>query len=224
MSTNATGLVQKRRRPVVFCNGLSPLLATTWVVRFNSFDLCPSLEETVTIGPELWIAGWSPEANVGNLEEKVMRARIAGGGMDLWAVLAAAVATLLLIAATQMQAQSYALIQDSEGRSDGVTPYSEPTIDLAGNRYGTAAVGGFYGNDFAQLSLSPDGASRSRVFGIAALRPPQKDVLQEGATGFCSSVNLCNIVTQVTEETYFEQTRRSGTGHSRSSSTQDCCP
>jgi hypothetical protein len=111
----------------MFCNELFNLFTMTWVVMFNSFDLCPSLEETVTIGPELCIAGWSPEADVRNPEEKVMRARIARGGMDLWAVLAAAaVATLLLIAATQMQAQTHAGIHDLTGASDGATPYSGP--------------------------------------------------------------------------------------------------
>lgn len=87
-----------------------------------------------------------------------MRARIASSGMDFWAVLAAAaVATLLLIAATQMQAQTYTVIHDFTGGADGAYPYTGLTIDRAGNLYGTASVGGFRGNDCASIGGSVGG-------------------------------------------------------------------
>jgi hypothetical protein len=51
-----------------------------------------------------------------------MRARIANSGMDFWAMLAAAaLATLLLVAATQLQAQTlFACAVGGETRGDGI--------------------------------------------------------------------------------------------------------
>jgi hypothetical protein len=51
-----------------------------------------------------------------------MRARIANSGMDFWAMLgAAALATLLLVAATQLQAQTYP-VPHNFSRHDCVVP------------------------------------------------------------------------------------------------------
>lgn len=87
-----------------------------------------------------------------------MRARIARSGMDFWAMLAAAaLATLLLVVATQMQAQTYTVIHDFTGGADGAYPYAGLSIDRAGNLYGTASHGGFQGNDCGSIGGSVGG-------------------------------------------------------------------
>jgi uncharacterized repeat protein (TIGR03803 family) len=88
-----------------------------------------------------------------------MRARIARSGMDFWAMLAAAaLATLLLIAATQMEAQTLTTIHTFSGHGDGSFPIAGLTIDRGGNLYGTASGGGTMRNGTAfKLTRSANG-------------------------------------------------------------------
>src|ERR1700679_3834278 len=62
-----------------------------------------------------------------------MRARIANSGMDFWAMLgAAALATLLLVAATQLQAQTYP-VPHNFSRPDGMGPPRSASMHGSGN-------------------------------------------------------------------------------------------
>lgn len=64
------------------------------------------------------------------------------GGVDLWMTVAAtALATLLIVAATQAQGQTFTVIHSFSGR-DGANPYAGLSIDRAGNLYGTSLYGG----------------------------------------------------------------------------------
>jgi len=64
------------------------------------------------------------------------------GGLDLRMTIAAtAIATLLLVAATPAQAQTYTVIHTFNG-PDGAFPYGTLTMDRAGNFYGTTNGGG----------------------------------------------------------------------------------
>ncbi|MFZ0311873.1 MAG: choice-of-anchor tandem repeat GloVer-containing protein [Candidatus Korobacteraceae bacterium] len=70
------------------------------------------------------------------------------GRLDLWMTVAAtAIATLLLVAATPAQAQTFTVLHNFTGALDGKFPNTGLTMDSAGNLYGTTAYGGFYGND-----------------------------------------------------------------------------
>jgi len=61
--------------------------------------------------------------------------------MDLWATLAAvAIATLLIVIATEAQAQTFVTLHNFSG-SEGEGPMAGLTMDGAGNLYGTAAGG-----------------------------------------------------------------------------------
>ena len=63
--------------------------------------------------------------------------------IDWWMTLAAAaVATLMIIAATQVHAQTFTVLHSFTGRADGSSPSAGVTIDRAGNLYGTATYGG----------------------------------------------------------------------------------
>ena len=68
-----------------------------------------------------------------------MRARIANSGMDFWAVLAAAaLATLMLVAATQLQAQTHPISHNSS-QQDGAMP--APSAGMHGSGRLSAARG-----------------------------------------------------------------------------------
>ncbi|MGA2906032.1 MAG: choice-of-anchor tandem repeat GloVer-containing protein [Candidatus Korobacteraceae bacterium] len=67
--------------------------------------------------------------------------------MDLWMTLAAvAIATLLIVLATQAQAQTFTVLHNFTG-PDGMQPTAGLTMDRAGNLYGTASLGGYAGGD-----------------------------------------------------------------------------
>jgi hypothetical protein len=71
-----------------------------------------------------------------------MRARIANSGMDFWAMLAAvALATLLLVAATQLQAQTYS-VPHNFSRSDCAMPVPSASPHSDGNLCSVPAQGG----------------------------------------------------------------------------------
>lgn len=62
---------------------------------------------------------------------------------DLWMTLAAmVVAALMIVAATQMEAQTLTVLHTFTGNGDGGVPFAGLTIDQGGNFYGTTAVGG----------------------------------------------------------------------------------
>lgn len=62
-------------------------------------------------------------------------------GIDLWATLAAfALALLMIVLATQLQAQTYKVIHNFAGGQDGALPESTLILDRAGNLYGTAGL------------------------------------------------------------------------------------
>jgi len=72
------------------------------------------------------------------------------GGIDLWMTLAAvAIATLLIVLATQAQAQTYTVLHNFTGNGlNGAPfmPYNGLTITTGGNLYGTTLNGGTYEN------------------------------------------------------------------------------
>ncbi len=69
------------------------------------------------------------------------------GGMDLWMTIAAtAIATLLIVAATQAEAQTYTVLHTFNG-PDGAKPGAGLTLDRAGNLYGTTESGGNTGGN-----------------------------------------------------------------------------
>lgn len=75
--------------------------------------------------------------------ERGSNRRSAIRGLDLWMILAAmALATLILLAATEGQAQTFTVIHTFTGGADGGEPNSTLLLDGAGNLYGTAARGG----------------------------------------------------------------------------------
>jgi uncharacterized repeat protein (TIGR03803 family) len=62
---------------------------------------------------------------------------------DIWMTLAAmVVAVLMIVAATQMEAQTLTVLHNFTGGTDGYAPYSALTMDRAGNLYGTTYNGG----------------------------------------------------------------------------------
>jgi uncharacterized repeat protein (TIGR03803 family) len=65
------------------------------------------------------------------------------GGIDLWMALAAsAIAILMLVAASEAQAQTFQVLHTFTGGDDGGNPVVGLTMDRAGNLYGTAQFGG----------------------------------------------------------------------------------
>jgi uncharacterized repeat protein (TIGR03803 family) len=56
-------------------------------------------------------------------------------------------AILLIVFATQAQAQTFHVLHSFAGGQDGSYPSTGLTMDHSGNLYGTAAYGGYYGND-----------------------------------------------------------------------------
>ena len=64
-------------------------------------------------------------------------------GIDLWATIAAyALALLVIVLATQLHAQTYAVLHNFTGGSDGANPEAGLAIDRAGKLYGTTFRGG----------------------------------------------------------------------------------
>jgi uncharacterized repeat protein (TIGR03803 family) len=71
------------------------------------------------------------------------QARNHHGRIDLWMTIAAlAVAILMIVAATQVQAQTYNVIYTFSGCADGNTPTSTLILDQSGSLYGTTEYGG----------------------------------------------------------------------------------
>jgi len=67
--------------------------------------------------------------------------------MDLWMILAAvAIATLLIVIATEAQTQTFTVLHTFTGGADGGSPYAGLTQDSAGNFYGTTAYGSHVGS------------------------------------------------------------------------------
>ncbi len=63
--------------------------------------------------------------------------------IDFWATLAAiTIAVLMIVAATQAEAQTYHVIYNFTGCTDGGSPSGTMTIDHSGNLYGAATDGG----------------------------------------------------------------------------------
>jgi hypothetical protein len=63
--------------------------------------------------------------------------------MDLWATVAAiSVAILLIVMATQAQAQTLSVLHTFSGSGDGAVSTAGLTMDQAGNFYGTTSIGG----------------------------------------------------------------------------------
>ncbi len=63
--------------------------------------------------------------------------------IDLWMTLAAvAIATLLIVIATQAHAQTLSIVHTFTGGGDGGVPYAGLTVDQGGNFYGTTSAGG----------------------------------------------------------------------------------
>ncbi len=63
--------------------------------------------------------------------------------MDLWMTLAAiALATLMIVVATEAQGQTFTVLHNFTGGRDGANPLDGLTIDRNGNLYGTASAGG----------------------------------------------------------------------------------
>lgn len=69
--------------------------------------------------------------------------------VDLWSTLGAiAIALVMIVVATQVEAQTYNVIYSFSGCADGNTPLGTLAIDRAGNLYGMTGVGGSgCGND-----------------------------------------------------------------------------
>lgn len=63
------------------------------------------------------------------------------GGMDSWMAVAA-LSLVLVVAATQMQAQTFTTLHNFTRGADGGYPYAGLSMDRAGNLYGTASEGG----------------------------------------------------------------------------------
>ncbi|MGC2111633.1 MAG: choice-of-anchor tandem repeat GloVer-containing protein [Candidatus Korobacteraceae bacterium] len=80
---------------------------------------------------------------------RLQRIRRMIGGIDLWStMIAVAIAILMIVVATQVEAQTYNVIYSFSGCADGNTPTGTLALDRAGNLYGTAGVGGTgCGND-----------------------------------------------------------------------------
>jgi uncharacterized repeat protein (TIGR03803 family) len=67
--------------------------------------------------------------------------------MDFWMIAAvAAIAALLMVAASQAQAQTFTALHNFTGGADGAAPTAGLTMDAAGNLYGTASGGGYQGS------------------------------------------------------------------------------
>ena len=63
--------------------------------------------------------------------------------MDLWMTVAAiALATLMIVVATEAQGQTFTVLHNFTGGRDGANPLDGLTIDRNGNLYGTASAGG----------------------------------------------------------------------------------
>ncbi len=73
----------------------------------------------------------------------IEQSRTRHGRIDLWATIAAlAVAVLMILAATQVQAQTFTVLHSFTGGADGDLPSAGVTLDRAGNLYGTTEYGG----------------------------------------------------------------------------------
>jgi len=71
------------------------------------------------------------------------------GSIDLWTALAAsAVAVIMILAATEAQAQTFQVLHSFTGGGDGGFPSRRLTLDAAGNLYGTTQAGGNGGCGF----------------------------------------------------------------------------
>ncbi|MGA2370464.1 MAG: choice-of-anchor tandem repeat GloVer-containing protein [Candidatus Korobacteraceae bacterium] len=82
--------------------------------------------------------------------------------LDLWATVAAiAVATLLIVIATQAQAQTFSVLHTFTGGGDGANPYASLVMGGEGRFYGT--TGGGYGSVF-KLARSGSGWVLSPVY------------------------------------------------------------
>ena len=96
-----------------------------------------------------------------------MRAKIANSGLDLWAMLAAAIlATLVLVAATQMEAQSFTVLHTFTAGADGANPSADGlAIDAAGNLCGaTSSEGAHNSSNVFKLSPANGGWTYSSLY------------------------------------------------------------
>lgn len=74
------------------------------------------------------------------------------GGIDLWmAIAASAIAVLMILAASEAQAQTFQVLHTFTDGDDGANPIVGLSMDRAGNLYGTARYGG--------AGSCPDGAT-----------------------------------------------------------------
>jgi uncharacterized repeat protein (TIGR03803 family) len=79
--------------------------------------------------------------------KRLEQSRSGIGRMDFWMMAAAAaVATLLIVAATQAHAQTFTVIHSFDG-PDGANPGAGLTLDRSGNLYGTTEHGGNTGGN-----------------------------------------------------------------------------
>ena len=76
--------------------------------------------------------------------------------LDMWVMVAAmAIAALMIVAATEVQAQTFTVLHSFSGGSDGTEPEAGVTLDRGGNLYGTTS--GWMHADFYDFTGGTDG-------------------------------------------------------------------